>query len=152
MASTGVAVVSLSEWPPGLAARRVGRYYAFLIAPRKRVAPKSSATAAARALRDLPFVGYHSGLPQHAQQRDGLRQLGFADVPQALSAASTEALLAFVREGLGFSLIPWPHVDGPPDRRITAIRVRRSGTEFPVLATYRPSSDPLVAAALDALD
>jgi DNA-binding transcriptional LysR family regulator len=146
----------LIEYQPtslnGLQARRVGSYYAFLIAPRGRIAANATTRSAAKSVRDLPFVGFHSAMPQHLLQREGLRQLGRGESPQVLGASSTEALLAFVREGLGFSLIPWPDERGPIEKRVDAWRMRGPGTEFPVVATYRAKpADPLVSAALDAL-
>jgi DNA-binding transcriptional LysR family regulator len=140
------------DLPTGLQARRVGSYYAFLIAPRGRIAANATTRAAAKAVRELPFVGFHSAMPQHLVQREGLRQLGLGDTPQVLGASSTEALLAFVREGLGFSLVPWPDERGPLEKRVDAWRMRGPGTEFSVVATYRAKPpDPLVSAALDAL-
>jgi DNA-binding transcriptional LysR family regulator len=140
------------DLPTGLRARRVGSYYAFLVAPCGQIAANATTRAVAKAVRDLPFVGFHSTLPQHGVQREGLRQLGLGDSAQVLGASSTEALLAFVREGLGFSLVPWPDERGPLDQRVDAWRMRGPGTEFPVVATYRAKpADPLVTAALDAL-
>jgi DNA-binding transcriptional LysR family regulator len=123
-----------------------------LIAPRGRLGARSGVRAAVRALTKLSFVGFHAGQPQHALQRSGLERLGLAGVEQVLGASSTEALLAFVREGLGFSLIPWPNAQGPVDRRVDALRLRGPGTNFPVVASYRRKpTDPLIAAALAAL-
>jgi len=141
------------ELPAGLSTQQLGSYHAFLITPRGHVRAGASLAAAARAVHDLPFVGFHAGLPQQALQHQGLRRLGIGDAAQVLSASSTEALLAFVREGLGFSLIPWPDQRGPIERRVDAFRMRGPDTEFRVLAAYRskPMADPLVAAALEAL-
>jgi DNA-binding transcriptional LysR family regulator len=141
------------ELPRGISAQRVGSYYAFVIAPRGQLRADASLAAAARVLRDLPFVGFHAALPQQALQREGLRRLGIGDVVQVLGASSTEALLAFVRAGLGFSLIPWPDQRGPNERQVSALRLRGAGTEFRVVAAYRskPLADPLVAAALEVL-
>lgn len=140
------------ELPSGLHARKVGSYFAFLIAPRGRVRAGAPLRAAAAALRELPFVGFGAGFPQHALQRQGLRQLGIGEIAQVLAASSTEAVLAFVREGLGFSLVPWPEPRGPVERKVDVWRLRGAGTEFPVVATYRAHPpDPLVAAALAAL-
>lgn len=92
-------------------------------------------------------------MPQHELQRDGLRRLGLSDVKQVLGASAAEALLAFVREGWGFSLIPWPNERGPVEKRVSAWRLRGPRTEFPVVATYRATpADPLVTAALDVLE
>lgn len=150
---TDVIVEYQPELPSGLHVRRVGSYYPFLIAPRGSVRPGAKLRAAAAALHALPFVGFGAGTRQHALQREGLSRLGIGDVSQVLAATTTEALLAFVREGLGFSLVPWPDPRGPIERKVEVWRLRGAGAEFPVVATYRAHPpDPLVAAALAALN
>ena len=140
------------QLPSGVHARPIGNYSAFVVAPRGWVRDGGSLRVAVQALRDRPFVGFSAGLPQHNLQCDGLRQLGLEQISRTLAASSTEALLAFVREGLGYSLVPWPDRRGPVGRRVDVWRMRGPGTEFPVLASYRAKpADPLVAAALSAL-
>jgi DNA-binding transcriptional LysR family regulator len=148
---TDVLVEYQPELASGLAAHRVGDYFAFLIAPSGRLR-SATQRSVARALRGLPFVGFPAELPQRLLQTQGLVRLGLGDVAPGLVASSTEALLAFVRAGLGFSLIPWPEPAGPQRRGVDVLALRGEGTRFPVLATYRSSpEDPLVRAALGAL-
>jgi DNA-binding transcriptional LysR family regulator len=71
-----------------------------------------------------------------------------------LSASSVNAILALVRAGLGYSLLPWPDTSGPRAPGLQAVRLTGAGTEFPVCASWRARTpeDPLVAAALSALN
>jgi DNA-binding transcriptional LysR family regulator len=70
-----------------------------------------------------------------------------------LSASSTSAILALVRAGLGYSLVPWPDPSGPRVRGIRVVQLPGKHLRFPIVAAYRRHAvpDPLVAAALAAL-
>jgi DNA-binding transcriptional LysR family regulator len=137
---------------PGLAAHPVGHYHAFLVAPAGTFTHCTTQSGAARALRDHTFVGFPNGLPQRVLQEHALDRLHLTQVPRGLTASSTEALLAFIRANLGFSLLPWPTPKGPHDHGIDALPLRGAGTKLPVTAAYRAKPiDPLVQAALTAL-
>jgi DNA-binding transcriptional LysR family regulator len=148
---TDLLVEYQPELAPGLGTRHVGDYFAFLIAPAGRLR-RATQRSAARSLRGLPFVGFPEAAPQRALQGQGLLRLGLRDVPRGLVASSTEALLAFVQAGLGFSLVPWPRPSGPRERGLDVLPLRGEGTRFPVTASFRASpEDPLVRAALSVL-
>ena len=136
--------------PPGHESRRVAVSHGFLVLPsdhplarRRELDP--------RALCDVPFVSYHPSLPHHALQMDAVsRQIG---VPaRTISASSVDAILAFVRAGLGFSVIPWLDRRGPELEGVVVRRQRGPKTSFPILAVWRSSEwgQPLVEAALAA--
>jgi DNA-binding transcriptional LysR family regulator len=137
--------------PAGVEGECVAVYHAFLVAP-QRVLPRAvPAARLATALHSLPFTGFLPRLPPHALQRAGLERLGLA-YSSELGASSTEAILAMVTEGLGFSLLPWPEAMGPRRRGLAVQRLRGAGTQFDVIAAFRArtSKDPLVEAALAA--
>lgn len=144
-----LAVDFLAELPLGFEARRVGTHWVFLVLPSNvRHHPKTL-----KSLRDRPFVGFHPSLPHYALQRRALESAGVPGRP-TLTASSTDAILGFVQAGLGYSLVPWPDARGPRLSGVQAIRQTGKGTEFPILALWRkrPIADPLVEAALGALD
>jgi DNA-binding transcriptional LysR family regulator len=144
--------------PEHVESRAIATYYTFIAAPRawlqdrKRHLPLHKGAALLAKLADAPFVGFHPSMPHHAMQMAALREAGNA--PQhTLSASSVNAILALVRAGLGYSLVPWPDTSGPRAVGMQAVRLTGPGTEFPVCASWRARSpeDPLVAAALSAL-
>jgi DNA-binding transcriptional LysR family regulator len=137
--------------PAGCEGRQIATSRGYLVMPadhplscRKRLDP--------RELRDVPFVSYHPSLPHHALQMDAVsRQVG---VPaRTISASSVDAILAFVRAGLGFSVIPWLDEAGPQVDGVVARRQRGEGTSFPIYAVWHASGwrQPLIEAALAAL-
>lgn len=104
------------------------------------------------ALRATAFVGYHRTSPEGVLQRQAMAHFGL-DPKQTVSASSTEAILALVGVGLGFSVLPWPDRRGPAHRGVTALRVPGREHEYAVSLAFRARSadDPLLRAALDAL-
>lgn len=91
--------------PSGFGARTVAKAYTFVVLPsasplgrRRRVDPK--------ALADTPFVAYHPSLRQHRVQLDAVKErVGLPS--KMVSASSVDSILAFVRAGLGYSVVPW---------------------------------------------
>lgn len=145
--------------PEHVGSRVIATYHSFIVAPRtwlpvserKGVSLARAAALLAR-LRDEPFVSFHPSMPHHAMQMAALREAGNKPA-HTLSASSTNAILALVRAGLGYSLLPWPDKIGPRAPGLHALRLTGEGTAFPVCAAWRVRSpqDPIVAAALDAL-
>jgi DNA-binding transcriptional LysR family regulator len=148
---TDLIVEYLPVVPAGVSTRRVACHYVFIVLPKDHARAKDARLH----LKDLagePFVGFHPSLPHHALQMTALEAAGVAPSEQ-LSASSVEAILGFVQAGLGYSLIPWPELEGPRLRGIVARRQKGPGTEFPVVAAWLPRGypSPLVQAALDVL-
>jgi DNA-binding transcriptional LysR family regulator len=135
--------------PPGVEGRQVATYYAFVAAP---LGLGGRAAPSLARLRSAPFVGFHPSLPQHALQMQALEHAG--SVPEhTLSASSTNALLALVRAGLGYTIVPWPSLRGPRVRGVAIARLKGAHLRFAIVASWRrrAAPDPLVQAALDAL-
>lgn len=130
--------------PAGLASRRVATSRSYLVVPAGHPSDVAS-------LRREPFVSYHPSLPHHAVQMEAVRR--HIGVPaRTISATGVDAILAFVRAGLGFSVIPWLDRDGPKLEGVDASLREGPGTTFPILALWRASaSHPLVEAALECL-
>jgi DNA-binding transcriptional LysR family regulator len=124
---------------------------AFLVVPVERGRARR-ATLAAETLSARPLVGYLPGSIEYAMQHAGLERLGITS-EQTISASSTDAILRFVAEGLGFSLVPWPTRRGPTMHGICARRLDGPGTEFTISMAYRERTpaDPWIDAALEAL-
>jgi len=144
--------------PEGVESRAIAMYYTFITAPRawlsdrKRKLSIQKGAVLLSQLKGASFVSFHPSMPHHALQMAALRQAG--NVPEhTLSASSVNAILALVRAGLGYSLVPWPDKIGPHAAGLQAVRLAGPGTEFPVCASWRARTpqDPLVAAALNAL-
>lgn len=148
-----LVVDHLPELPPGVKGRVVATYYAFLVVPNRALGGRRLRPSALPELVErLPFVAFSEGLPQHALQVAGLSMLEL-DPVMDLSASSTEAILALVSEGLGFSLLPWHDRVGPQRAGVSACRVGGAAGRFDVVAAYRESAadDPRLQAALAAV-
>jgi DNA-binding transcriptional LysR family regulator len=137
------------ELPPGVEARTVANYHSFVAAPAELIG--SGAPTLAR-LRRAAFIGFHPSLPQHALQMQALEHAGSAP-EHVLSASSVNAILALVRAGLGYSLVPWPSASGPRVRGVSVARLPGARLRFAIRASWRRRTppDPLVQAALAAL-
>jgi DNA-binding transcriptional LysR family regulator len=131
----------------GLASCQVGLAHTFLAIPAAH--PAARRRLALRQLRDTPFVGYAPGTVHHALQHQALGQAGLTP-PRGLAATNVDSILAFVRAGLGYSLIPWLDPRGPRVPGVVTRRQTGPGTTFPILAVWRAGSvpNPLVDAAL----
>lgn len=136
------------EPPDGTESQVVGHSYAHLVLPASHPLARRKGLRAEQ-LAGEPFVAYHPALRQHAVQMAAVRarvgQLG-----RVMTASSVDTILAHVRAGLGFSVIPWLDRDGP---RLPGIAVRPQsgpGTRFDVVAVWRRQQPehPLVTAAL----
>jgi DNA-binding transcriptional LysR family regulator len=136
------------ECPPGCASQVVGYSHAHLVLPAEhRLASRERIR-----LRDLsgePFVAYHPSLRQHAVQMAAVRAR-VGRVGRVTSASSVDTILAQVRAGLGWSVIPWLDRRGPKLPGIVVRPQSGSGTRFEVTAVWRrhEPENPLVAAAL----
>jgi DNA-binding transcriptional LysR family regulator len=137
------------QLPPGIEGRQVATYHTFVAAPVEMVGRGAPTLAK---LRRAPFIGFHPSLPQHALQMQALEAAGNTPA-HVLSASSVNAILALVRAGLGYSLVPWPNEHGPRVRGVAVARMPGAHMRFAILASWRrrSPSDPLVEAALAAL-
>ncbi|GMV15375.1 MAG: LysR family transcriptional regulator [Polyangiaceae bacterium] len=127
--------------PAGCESRRVATSHSYLVVPAGHRSDLAS-------LRRAAFVSYHPSLPHHAVQMEAVRR--HIGVPaRTISASGVDAILAFVRAGLGFSVIPWLEPSGPVLDGVVAQRQHGPGTSFPIRAVWRAGlSHPLVEAAL----
>ncbi|MBW2528876.1 MAG: LysR family transcriptional regulator [Deltaproteobacteria bacterium] len=142
-----VAIDFCPQIPPECESRRVANSHAFLILPADLGATRR---VSFEDLRDAPFVSYHPSLPHHALQMAAVRSR-FGEPVRTVAASSVDAILAFVRAGLGYSVIPWLSREGPRVEGVVARRQRGAGTTFPILALWRRGSrHPLVEALLEA--
>lgn len=136
------------EVPEGYATRVVGHTYAHLVLPaHHRLARLRKIDG--RALSGEPFVAYHPSLRQHAVQMAAVRAR-VGSLGRVTSASSADTILAQVRAGLGYSVIPWLDRRGP---KLSGVVVRPQtgpGTRFEVMAVWRKEDPehPHVAAAL----
>jgi DNA-binding transcriptional LysR family regulator len=135
--------------PAGVAARPVAIHHGYLIVPAGHAAARRRGVHVA-SLRRTPFVAYAPATREAALQAEGLLRFGLAPEP-IVRASSTEALLALVGAGLGYSVVPWPGARGP--RRAGVVAIRVAGHAFAVSILYRERElpDPLVQAALAAI-
>lgn len=136
------------ECPSGCDSRVVGHSYAHLVLPaHHRLARRKQLRV--QELSGEPFVAYHPSLRQHAAQMDAVRARVGA-LGRITSANSVDTILAQVRAGLGFSVIPWLDRTGPKVPGIVARAQTGPGTRFEVIAVWRRQrpENPIVAAAL----
>jgi len=143
--------------PQGVGSRALATYYTFVAVPRTwlridRGLSKRKGAALLSSMKGEPFVSFHPSMPHHALQMAALSQAG-NEPSHRLSASSTNAILALVRAGLGYSLLPWPDKSGPRAKGLLAVPLTGPGTEFTVQVSWREreKQDPIVGAALDAL-
>jgi DNA-binding transcriptional LysR family regulator len=134
----------VEEVPEGFTAKTIAHSRAFVAVPSRHPFVRRRDT---RALRGECLVAYSPELPHHALQMDAVRTR-IGTPPRVITAPSVAALLAFVRAGLGFSIVPWPDARGPRVPGLAAIPVK--GAQFPVRAIARRTAhpQPLVDAAL----
>jgi DNA-binding transcriptional LysR family regulator len=138
----------LPELPAFVGHRQVGSAYSFLALPSiHRLAHRKR--LAVRDMADEPFISYPPGTTHHNLQMAALHQFSIA--PRAMmSASSVDSILAFVRAGLGYSIVPWLDRKGPALPGLVAIRQGGAEGTFPITAAWRrgPTDNPLVEAAL----
>jgi len=145
-----LVVSHLPEVPAGIDTRQVAVLHPFLVLPaahplarRKRIG--------VRDLRGETFIGYSPGSIIHRLQMD---ELALHDVrPRNLiTTQSIDSILGFVESGLGFSLVPSFHEDGPQIKGIAARRIGGRRRVYPVHAAWRRSAgaSPHIRAALEA--
>src|SRR5258705_2440919 len=99
------------DGPAGHGAQVVGHSYAHLVLPADHRLAKCRRLAV-RELAGEPFVAYHPSLRQHAVQMAAVRARVGA-LGRVTSASSVDTILAQVRAGLGYSVIPWLDPVGP---------------------------------------
>jgi DNA-binding transcriptional LysR family regulator len=128
------------QLPRGVSSLVVGSHYSFLVAPAHHpVVRRQRATPAAFSRE--PFVAFSANLPHEAMQFSALRALG-AEPRRITRAPSVASILSFVAAGLGYSLVPWPAKHGPRSRGVAIIPLRGKGTSFPIVASWRTSTEP----------
>jgi DNA-binding transcriptional LysR family regulator len=139
----------VGELPAGYEARRIGTSYTFLALSSEHPLARSRRLPVDR-LKGEPFVGYHPSLRQSSLQLAALERSGIRPA-RVITASSVDAILGFVRAGLGYSLVPWLEKRGPELRGIVTHRQAGRETEFPIHAVWRKSdwASPLVEAALE---
>jgi DNA-binding transcriptional LysR family regulator len=137
-----------SGLPPGVASIVVATHHSFLVTPTDHPLRRRKGMTPA-AFSDEPFVTFNANLPQHRLQLMALRALG-GDARRLTHAPSVASILSFVAAGLGYSLVPWPSTSGPRVPGIKAVLLRGKGTTFPVVASWRKTTqpDPVLASTL----
>lgn len=136
------------EHPDGCESRVVGHSYAHLVLPAQhRLAKRKRLDV--RELAGEPLVAYHPSLRQHAVQMQAVRAR-IGTLGRVTSAGSVDTILAQVRAGLGYSVIPWLDRRGPTLPGVVVRPQTGPGTRFEVVAVWRRQqpANPLVAAAL----
>jgi DNA-binding transcriptional LysR family regulator len=137
--------------PEGVAVRTLATHHGFVVTPRDHAFARARSFRPAL-LQDTPLVAYAAGSPERALQHGALSAAGLAPVT-TVSASSSDAILALVGAGLGFSVIPWPDRTGPRVAGVAARRVPGDAYRFPVSVAHRlrDPEDPQIARALSAL-
>lgn len=136
------------DTPDGCASRVVGHSYAHLVLPAQHPLARRRHVRG-HELSGEPFVAYHPSLRQHAVQMAAVRAR-VGTLGRVMSAGSVDTILAQVRAGLGYSVIPWLDRKGPKLPGIVVRPQTGPGTRFEVRAVWRRQEpeNPLVAAAL----
>lgn len=134
--------------PAGVAAHPLAIHHGYVIVPAAHPAATRRRLHVASLARTA-FLGYGPGSREAALQDEALARFGLT-ASASVRVSSTDALLALVGAGLGYSVIPWPGPRGPRATGVAAIRV--PGHDFPVCLLHREREppDPLVQAALAA--
>ena len=148
LGESDILVDFLAESPPDIESQKVGLAHTFLVLPKDHRLAKRKRISLDE-MEDDVFVSYPKGSSHEKLQRAGLER--FSVVPKEfLSASSADSILAFVRSGLGYSLIPWLSVEGPEEDNIASIRLTGRETNFPIMASWLHTryTSPLVEKAL----
>jgi DNA-binding transcriptional LysR family regulator len=138
----------LTEVPPELEARQVGRTRPFLVFPSDHPLAQKGRVEP-RQLGDEPFITYSADLQLRELQLSALAHHGV--VPRRLHAAdSSETILGFVAAGLGYSLLASLPPKGPRVPGVVALPLTQPVREFPIYAAWRKSAhaNPLLTALL----
>ena len=138
----------LTEVPPELEARQVGRTRPFLVFPSDHPLAQKGRVEP-RQLGDEPFITYSSDLQLRELQLAALAHHGV--VPRRLHAAdSSETILGFVAAGLGYSLLASLQPKGPRVPGVVALPLTEPVREFLIYAAWRKSAhaNPLLTALL----
>lgn len=138
----------LPEVPESLAGLEVARLRPFLVLPKKHpLAGRKRLSLSA--LADETFISYSPGSLRELQMR-ALRAHAI-EPPNTLTASSADVILAFVRAGLGFSLLAWLEEGFPRSRDIEVRPLSRPRAAFPVWALWRKETpeNPLLDLALE---
>ena len=138
----------LPQIPADVETREVGKLWGFLVLPASHPAARQPRLDPRR-LAELPFLTFGADPASRALQRRAVEALG-GSPQERFAADSTASLLGFVAAGLGFSVVPAMHPDGPRRAGVRALRLRLPGSELPVYAAWlRGVPNPLLARAID---
>ncbi|HZJ53306.1 MAG TPA: LysR substrate-binding domain-containing protein [Myxococcaceae bacterium] len=138
----------LPEVPADVEVREVGRLWGFLVLPASHPAARLPRVDPRR-LTELPFLTFAADPASRALQRRAVEALA-GSARERFAADSTASLLGFVAAGLGFSVVPALHPDGPRRAGVRAVRLRLPGSELPVHAAWlRGVPNPMLTRAID---
>jgi len=126
--------------PRGVSSLVVATHHSFLVAPAHHPLVRRNRATPAAFSRE-PFVAFSANLPHQGMQFSALRALG-AEPRRITRAPSVASILSFVAAGLGYSLVPWPAKHGPRSRGVAVIPLRGKGTSFPIVASWRTTTEP----------
>lgn len=142
-------VAYLPDVPDDIATMQISTLWPFVVLPKDHALARRTRFA----LSDLagePFIAYHEGLLARDLQLEALRNHGVTPA-EIISASSADTILGFVESGLGYSLVPSFHKNGPTGRGIVARPLTTPKVEFPIYAAWRKDTpeNPLLDAALE---
>ncbi|HUM12160.1 MAG TPA: LysR substrate-binding domain-containing protein [Myxococcaceae bacterium] len=138
----------LPQVPADVEVREIGTLWGFLVLPSSHPAAQKQRFDPRR-LAELPFLTFGADPASRALQRRAVEALG-GSAKERFAADSTASLLGFVAAGLGFSVVPAMHPDGPRRPGVRAIRLQLPGSELPVHAVWlRGVPNPMLGRAID---
>lgn len=149
--SVDLVVDFIPEAPEGIELHTISTHHGFVVAPAKHAFSTARSFRLAL-LEDTPLIAYSQGSQERGMQLAALEAAGLT-TPTTLSASSSDAILALVGAGLGYSVIPWPDARGPKVAGVKARRVPGNAHRYTVSVAYRARDpqDPLVERALGAI-
>jgi DNA-binding transcriptional LysR family regulator len=150
--STGKADVIVdflpSTLPKGVSSKVVAVAYGYLVVPSRRARKKRMALAD---MGDTEFIAYPSWTQHREIQNQALSDAGVQ--PRRVTEVGTaDSMVSLVAAGLGYTLVPWLHKDGPTVRGTWAFKQERLDASFPIQCAWNEaaSRDPMLMNALAA--
>ncbi len=144
-----LVVDHIPEIPPDVATMPVATVRPFIVMPRDHPVAKRKRISMSAFANDT-FISYSPGLVSRDLQLQALARQGLAP-PRTLSASTADSILGLVESGLGWSVVPSLHPNGPRTKGVAVAPLTSPKIEFPIVAAWRKDTpeNPLLDAALE---
>ncbi len=137
-----------AKLPKGVSSRVVAMAYGYLVVPSRSEKKQCIELAD---MGDEEFIAYPSWTQHREIQNQALSEAGVQ--PKRITEVGTaDSMLSLVAAGLGYTLVPWLHSDGPNLAGTWSFKQERLDASFPIQCAWGEASsqDPMLKNALAA--